>query len=286
MYAAVHTLSGHADFISLDVADGLNTVKTAYKRQNDYYMQINPNKAVSDTKMIRTFSHLKKVLDETLEQAEAENFCMGRVDLAFNSDYLEDYELFKKLNRLLLCCIAKEFNIKNCYETKDLMTFRSLSTAVKGERIEAENYNKELESKGKTDTKNRLEIRSLRLNGKYTIEEEFLENWSARLDRSIEQFENVQAHYNDILVNLWLEDRAKPKKEQVFVSATAFLLQFQNCIYSRKQLQSFYEQIGHKNPQNAAKKFKDNHKIEFYSKTDLKEVVKALKQAMSDYFTT
>ena len=284
IYAAVHTLSGSSDFINLQIADQLETVKNPQKRTNDYYLQINPNKAISDTKMIKRYSEFKRILEETLEQVEADTFQLNRVDLAFNSDYLEDYELFKKLNRLLICCISQEYNIKNCYETKDLWTFKSLSVAIKGDRLEAENYNKAVESKGKTDTKNRLEIRSLRLNGKYTIEEEFLKNWSARLDAAIEQFENVQSRYNEILVNLWLEDKAKPKKEQVFVSTTAFLLQFQNCIYSRKQLQSFYEQIGHKNPQNAAKKFKDNHKIEFYSKTDLKEVVKALKQAMTDYF--
>lgn len=284
IYAALHTLSGRADNVNLQTAEKLEQIKQPQKRKDDYYLQINPNKVVSEKTMIKSYSEFKRILESTLKEVEVRTFQLNRVDLAFNSDHSEDYELFKKLNRLLICCISQKYDIDNCYESRSLWTLKDLSVAIKGDRIEAENYNKELESKGKTDTKNRLEIRSKRMKAGTSIEDEFLGNWCKRLDQSIEEFENVQERYNHILAGLWFEDKAKPKKEQVFVSETAFLLQYQNCIFNINQLRGLFKKMGFEKPERKAKKFKENHKIEFYSQTDLRVVVKALKKAMQDYF--
>lgn len=287
MYACLHTLSGKSAFCDESKAQEQMIVKTCYPKKvrnqdkKEYYLQLNPNKGVFGNGMIKSYSEFETVLFNALEEMQAINFRVTRADLCFNSDNIADYELFKKLNKLLICCIADAFNIKNCYQTADLWSNKSLSIAVKNDVIEAENYDKSVENPN-VPTKNRLELRSKRITG--TMEEEFLEKWFCRLDKAMEHFELVQKRYNQELYKLWFTDQERPQKDRNYISLTAFLLMYKDCIFTRKQLVELLQMIGIENPVRKAKNFKERHTIEFYSKTDLKLIVKALKQATINYF--
>ena len=283
MYGAEHTRSGYVKSVNQVVADQDPLVKTCFPKNGMYYIQLNLNKVVPGS-MIKKYSEYNAVLAETLDRIEATELQTTRADMSFNSDDESHYEQFKKLNKLLISCIAEAYGVKNCYKVENLWSNRSLSVAIKSDRLEAENYNKDLESNGTTETKNRLELRSKRLTG--NVEEEFLVKWFERLDRAVEAFEDVQEHYNRELIKLWNEDQAKPKKEQEFVSLTAFVLRYKDCIFSRKQLQSLFEGVGVQNPKNRAKKFKDNHKIEFFSHQDIKIVVQTIKNLTKNYYNS
>ena len=106
-----------------------------------------------------------------------------------------------------------------------------------------------------------------------------------RLDKALGHFECVQKRYNQELCNLWFKDQERADKDKLYVSLTAFLLQYKDCIYTRNQLEEFMELIGVENPKRKAKNFKDRHTIEFYSKTDLTLIIKAIKNATIKYFT-
>ena len=288
LYAAIHTLSikcSDAD----EVVAGLETIvkscskkKVRHQDYYEYYLMLNPNKAVGAETMIKSYSRFEEVLRQALNNIGISNFRITRADFCFNSDESEDYELFKKLNKLLICCIADAENIRNCYQTADLWSNKSLSVAVKNDVIEAENYNKELQSQGTTETKNRLEFRSKRV--KKTLDKEFQDKWFLRLDKAYERFEAVQERYNRELCRIWEADVEQPEKERNFISVDAFLMTFRDCIFTRKQLVDLLSKMGVKNPQTKAKKFKDKHKVEFFSKKDLKEIIKALKEVARKYF--
>lgn len=287
IYATLHTLSGHCSNCNTDLIDKDNEViksvqhkKRRGKDEYSYYLQLNPNKVVPGD-MIRSYSKFQEVLIDTLDRIESTGFSISRADLAFNSDEFDDFELFKKLNRLLICCISDCYGIKNCYQTSNLWTFKSLSIAIKSDRLECENYDKSQENPN-VKTKSRLELRSKRMTTDLTTE--FQVGWSARLDAAVERFESVQERYNRELAEIWKEDQEKPEKQRDFISVTAFLMNFRECLFTRKQLRSLLELMGVKNPTSAANKFKDRHAIEFFSKTDLIEIVKALKDAMNKYF--
>ena len=287
IYPALHTLDGYCDYCDLDLLDPTDEVITTAQprkvRGQDryrFYLKMNPNKTVPGD-LHRTISEFQKVLDEALERVGAVGFTVNRADMSFNSDDEADYDLYKKLNRLILCCLADSYGLVNCYQTYDLWSYRSLSLAVKGDRIEAENYNKELEDPT-VKTKARLELRSKRMNT--DLQTEFLQNWSARLDAAVDRFDAVQERYNTELAKIWKLDQEKPPKQRDFVTVTAFLMQFKDCLFTRKQLRDLLEQMGVNNPDGAAKRFKDRHTVEFFSKTDLKIVTRALKQAMQTYF--
>lgn len=288
LYACLHTLSAKCDYCNEVIADKEKIVKTSYpqkmrgKDEYEHYMMLNPNNAVGEHTMIKKYSDFNMVLKQALERMEVKNFKVTRADLCFNSDELGDYELFKKLNRLLICCIADSENIQNCYQTSDLWSDKSLSVAVKDHRIEVENYDKSIENPN-VATKNRLEFRSKNLRGE-SLEDEFTKKWFARLDRAVEHFEAVQERYNKELNRLWDEDRNRSDKDKLYVSLTSFLLQYKDCIYTRKQLAELLEMIGIENPSSKAKNFKDRHTIEFFSKTDLKLIIEAIKSATIRYF--
>lgn len=288
IYAALHTLSGKCGYMNEQMAAFDQIVKSCSKKKvrgqdrYEWYLQLNPNKVKKDGTMIMSFSEFVEVLYHTLEHMESIGFRITRADLSFNSNDSEDYEKFKKLNRLLICCIADAFSVKNCYKTADLWTDKSLSVAIKNDVLEAENYDKEAESGGTVETKNRLEIRSKRIHG--TLEEEFMEKWFKRFDKALERFEEVQARYNQELEQIWLNDIKKEKKDRDFLSLTAFLMQYRDCIFTRHQLIDLLERIGVENPKSKAKNFKERHRIEFFSKTDLAVIIKALKTATIKYF--
>ena len=279
--------------MDITVADGEVIVKEANpsKRKGqdfyEYYLQLNPNKAVSDRTLIKKYSDFDKVLREAFERLEVVEFRLNRADLSFNTDNESDYELFKKLNRLLICCISENEGIDNCYETNDLWKLRSLSVAIKSNRLEVENYNKELESKGKTEAKTRLELRSKCLS--IPLEElpkEFTEKWFARLDGAYDKFKEVQDRYNQTLIDIWKADQLNDSKNREFINFTAFLQTYKDCIFTKAQLIDLFERTGvSKNPTNSANHYKDNHKIEFYSKTDLREIIKAIKKCTLKYFS-
>lgn len=286
LYGAIHTLSGKAQQVNFDVVGEVPTIKKCHRQQNknkEYiYLQLNPNKVIQGS-MLKRYSDFDNVLTSTLQYIEAKEFEITRADMSFNSDNQNDYELFKKLNRLLICCISEAYVIRNCYQTYDLWTYKSLSVAIKSDTFEAENYDKEQESHGLVETTNRLELRSKRMNGS-SLENEFICKWFNRLDKALGQFEAVQKHYNCELVKLWYKDIAKPKKDRDFLSMNAFILQFKDCIFTRKQLEELYRQLGAENYISKARNFKSRHKIEFYSFTDLKIVIKAIKQKTKEYF--
>lgn len=283
VYPALHTESGFVPYANLEIAERDLLVKTSYKKGDRYYLQININKSIPGS-MVRSYSEYQAVKADLLERIEASEMQTSRVDLSFNWNSPEHYEEFKKLHKLLICCVAESTGARNCYQAFDLWTDRSLSVAVKTDRFEIENYHKALEAKETSETKNRLELRSKRVTG--SIETEFKEIWFNRLDRAIDSFEAVQQHYNSELIRIWSEDIQKPPKDRDFISITAFILRYKNCIFSRKQLQSFLEQIGVKNPENRAKKIKEKHRIEFFSLTDLRNVVKTIKIETMKYFNS
>lgn len=289
-YAAVHTMKIKCDWIDADKLEFEAIVKqwgkrkVAGKDKEEYWLIVNPNKTQGSS-MHKTFSTFRAEVEEMLQRTGATNVRIVRADLSINSDNPNDYEKFKKLHKLLICCVANSQNITNCYESKDLWTSRSLSVAIKSNMIELENYDKEAESQGKYDTKNRFEMRSLKIKIELNeIPYEFTEKWFARIDRALQDFVEVQNRYNYEMVKNWVADKQKPKKERDYLSLNAFLLQYKDNIFTHQQMVHLLTGIGVDNPEKMTNNFKYRHTIEFFSESDLKFIVKDMKKKIITYF--
>lgn len=163
IYVATHTVSGIADEdLNLSKTNAHKKIKTSYHKMlkdgdtEVTYLMLNPNKGMPDNRMIESYSLFKEVLEQIFEDihGSVDKFHIRRADLSINTDVSGDFELYKKLHRLILCCISIEYDIINTYESYDLWTCKNLNLAIKSTTIEAENYDKEVESHGAVPTTN------------------------------------------------------------------------------------------------------------------------------------
>lgn len=251
------------------------------------YIEVNPNKQKNGgEKLITKYSDLKEKVKQILKELSKspEDLDMIRADFCFNSKNEESYHEYKKLHRLLISCLAKAYKFKNCYQSKDLWTHESLSIAIKKSDSEIENYNKKKESNGKDENCNRLEIRSKLMRGS-TLEYQFLLKWFERLDKAKGMYKEVQQESNRQLEKLYKEDLKKKKRDRDYLSLNAFLMQYRECIYCRRQmidLLSRFEEV--EAPEKKADKFKEKHKIEYFSQRDIDFLVDVLKKKLIEYF--
>ena len=253
------------------------------------YLLINPNKqSEKKEKLITKYSDFVKKMSEILDAVGVDliDYDVIRCDFCFNSRDEKSYREYQKLHRLLLSCLAKAYTYRNCYVSCDLWDYDRLSIAIKKDDSEAENYNKKRESEGKDESANRLELRSKRMSGT-TIEYQFMTKWFERLEKARKQFKNVQMESNYHLERLYKRDLAKPKKERDYISLNAFLMQYREAIYCRGQmidLLSRFDEV--KNPTRRANRFKENHKIEYFSQADLNKIIDVLREKTEEYFNS
>ena len=290
-----HTISGYIDkevtSIDPEVKKAIKSCslhKVKNKEQYQTYLQINPNKLKGKQKLITSYSEYEEALKRILKGvgAELKDFRLSRADMCFNSTDPNCYEDYKKLHRLLICCIAETYSFKNVYQSYDLWTYKSLSVAIKNDNLEAENYDKECENPD-DESKNRLEIRTKKIDAESDLKHEFLELGCHRIEEAIKNFEAVMQHQNMELERLYKEDLAKDKKDRDYLNLTAFLLQYKECIYNSSQmvdLLSRFDEV--ENPKVKAENFKKAHHIEYFSMTDLRKVVRHLKRKMKGYFNS
>lgn len=287
------TLSGYVPKMVTynDMKNGVknNINRCSYQPDRERtYIVINPNKHDGGENLITKYSDFVDKMAFILDSVGVSLSDMDiiRADFCFNSTDKTSYHTYKKLHRLIISCLAAAYKFKNCYITDDLWTSERLSIAIKKDDSEAENYNKHRESDGNDESANRLELRSKRMSGT-SLEYQFIIKWFERLDKAKESFDKVQKMANEHLEKLYKNDLKKPKKERDYLTLNAFLLQYKECIYTRKQMIDLLGRFDEvKNPVKKADKFKEHHKIEYFSKKDLDYIIQTLKEKTSEYFNS
>lgn len=289
----IDTLSGYIyrQVSGKDMENGVkwNINQCNYQTDNERtYLLINPNKNGKSERLITKYSEFVEKMNFILNSlgADLNELDVIRADFCFNSTDKTTYNSYQKLHRLIISCLAKAYKYKNCYVSCDLWDFERLSVAIKKDDSEIENYNKDRQSEGTDESANRLELRSKRMSGT-SIEYQFMTKWFERLDKARKCFDEVQMESNNHLEKLYKKDLNKPPKERNYLSLNAFLLQYKEAIYTRKQmidLVSRFEEV--KNPTKKADKFKENHKIEYFSQKDLDYIIKVLKDKATEYFSS
>lgn len=247
------------------------------------YLKLNLNKGISGNDMIRSFSAYRKRLEELMNSIGygCHDLTVSRSDLCINSNLDRSYDRYRKLLKYILCCCYYGLDLKNGYETQDPLTFTHLNLKFGNRNLEIENYNKEVESRGSVPTKNRLELRSKKLN--CTIDEipEEFKVWGERLEMALGQVNTVQENFNDRIEEIYRNDRAK--------TVDSIVDQYRNCIFTRSQLRNLLKRIDEKNncdneKHNSARYFKSKYGIEFFSNNDLVVTVRSIKEKINLYF--
>lgn len=241
---------------------------------------INPNKLFGD---LYSFDECCTAVQTILAGAGIDDYQVIRADMRFDSPDLNHYREFQKLNRYLISALAVAYKIKNAYCSVNLFSQKQLSVAVKNKYFEIENYDKAAESHGKDPAASRFEIRSKCFKDQ-DLRKEFLERWPKRLEKAMKNLEEVQGAYNDALEDLYREGLGAD--EVRFRSMTDFLIQYQDCIFCKKQLMEFLGRFPDriKNPVTYAENFKKRYKIEYFSESDIQYAVNEITRAAGEFF--
>lgn len=242
---------------------------------------INPNKLVGD---VFSYNEFETVMQTILAGAGIDEYAIVRADLRLDSYDEKHYKDYAKLNRYLISALAVTYKLYNTYRTTHLFNQEQLSIAIKNKYFEAENYDKKAESGGTDRATSRLELRSKSFQDN-DIKKEFIEKWFTRWDKALKNLDKVQERYNDELVRIYKDGKnAYPCR---FLTLREFLMQYQDCIFSKKQMIDLIERIGEvKTPKNYAENYKKRYGIEYFSQKDIERAIAEVKRAILEFFNT
>ena len=293
MYACIHTITVYLSVSEEEV----RKIDLKKLRNNQYvstctyrsdterlYMKLNLNKGVVNNDMILRFQEYRNRLNELMNSFgyDLKDLVITRADLCVNSNLDQSYDRYRKLIKYILCCCFYGLDLRNGYETQDPLTFTHLNLKFSNRNLEIENYNKEIESHGSVPTRNRLEMRSKKLNcGVGELPEEF-KKWCDRLELSLGQVKTVQENFNMKIEEVYRNDKAK--------TVDSVVDQYRNCIFTRSQLRDLLQKIDRKNncdkeKNSSARYYKSKYKIEFFSSHDLVVTLNAIKEQINLYFS-
>ena len=292
LYGCIHTITcyltvteneiGKIDLKELKKNECVSTC--IYRSDNErLYLKLNVNKGILGNDMIRSFSTYQEKLNGLMNSIgyDIKDLTVTRADLCVNSNLDRSYERYRKLLKYILCCCYYGLDLKNGYETQDPLSFTHLNLKFSNRNLEIENYNKEIESHGSVPTRNRLEMRSKKLNcGVGELPEEF-KKWCDRLELSLGQVKTVQENFNMKIEEVYRNDKAK--------TVDSVVDQYRNCIFTRSQLRDLLKRIDRKNncdeeKNSSARYYKSKYKIEFFSSHDLVVTLNAIKEQINLYF--
>lgn len=241
--------------------------------------KVSPNKLNGD---IFTLDEYKGAMDTITTDCGINNYMVVRADLRLDSYGEDDYKAFAKLNRYLISAIALTYKVDNCYKTNDLWSQEQLSVAIKNKYFQLENYDKTAESGGKDLAAARFEEREICSTG-VDIEKAFTETWFNRWDKAIQNLKGVEQRYNDELEKIWWRD--KDARPCIFEGLKGFIMRYQDCIFTRRQLIDLITRTGESaNPESYAKKYKKRYGIEYFSKKDVEYAIAEIKRATLEFF--
>lgn len=284
---SIHTVAvrsqGLVEGVPINVENCITTSTKLKGTQELTTTIINPNKLKGD---LYKYSELYTAMGTILQAAGIDDYSLIRADLRLDSFDPEHYKQYAKLNKYLISALAITYSVTNCYRSTDLFSQEQLSVAIKNRYFEAENYDKNAESGGTDVAQSRLELRSKYFESE-NLPKEFTERWFLRLDRALTNLDKVQERYNAELLRIYNADRdANPCR---FRSVTDFIIQYQDCIFTKAQLVELLSNIPEVGPEKAKIKA-ENHKkrygIEYFSQKDMRAAVSEIKRATCEFFNS
>lgn len=271
-------------------------IKSNSNTEGETTTTINLNKINGD---VFSFDEFKDMFEMLRNSMGIDNYRFLRADFRLDNYDSSHYQDFAKLNKYLISAMALTYDVKNCYKTDGLFSQKQLSVAIKNDYFQLENYDRNAKSK---NTENHQEPAQARLeertmarefrrsygdasgaDGMEILQKEFTDKWFERWNKALANLDVVGERYNDELEKIYTEGKgAFPVR---FRTLTDFLIQYQDCIFSKKQLINLLERFPEvRNPKERAKSHKRRYGIEYISKKDAKAAVEEIKRATLHYF--
>lgn len=299
---SIHTLSIKSPGIAKTQTQAVEDSAKIYIRTGDEiesFITINPNKYDKD---IFCFSDFERIIAVITSECGVDYYEFIRTDFRLDNYDPKFYQSYLKLTRYIMAALSLTYGIKNNYITNDMFTLRQRSQAIKGKDIEVENYDRAAKSR-QTENHNepaqsRLEFRTMPREWRSIyLEAEGIESnmdllkksltksWFEKLDAASKNFDYVQRFYNDNLEQIYREITDASNLSMRVRSATDFIMWYQDCIFTRKQLIDLYRRLDSStDPVLRADNHKRRYGMEFFSKSDMRIAVAEIKRAVTEFF--
>lgn len=251
---------------------------SSYIKGSNIITKYNTNNCSSTYKINGSVTETEEILNNmmtalTVIDVNAVNY--SRVDVA--TDVFAPFASISNFLELIHRCMIATLDgtLKRITDTK---TEQIESYIFKSNMLEVEFYDKRKESNGLAPYPTRLEIRFLR---RKTNDLKLHINNAIKLWRKVPaNLEEAEGTVIELLKTLYIED-LKSKKIANF---NDFVCRYQERIFTRHILEEVYKITGLKTPFKIwLSRYKENHNLTFYTKTDVKTLVKDVIKSLKNY---
>ena len=278
LIASIHTVSIRSTTLSPIKRKDVPWLTSVYNPQGSpwYIYRLNMNHtSYGEVLSLDSFEFL---IQQAAAELGLENWEYVRVDFRIDQS-IDNYESLRKLNRLLITGLSILYGMDNRYESDDFLTEDKLTIRAGSDRLQVENYNKSLQEPT-NPTKNRLELRTLRVYESGKDLYQLVEDWKDRLQRVIDNFDLVQDECNKNLLNRYQTETENRSIRKL----SDFIWLHSSKIYCRPQMVKLLTAIGVRNPKTAANNYRNRLKgMEYFSKADLKAYVDDILESLYNF---
>lgn len=278
LIASIHTVSIRSTTLSPIKRKDVPWLTSVYNPQGSpwYIYRLNMNHtSYGEVLSLDAFEFL---IQQAAAELGLENWEYVRVDFRIDQS-IDNYESLRKLNRLLITGLSILYGMDNRYESDDFLTEDKLTIRAGSDRLQVENYNKSLQEPT-NPTKNRLELRTLRVYESGKDLYQLVEDWKDRLQRVIDNFDLVQDECNKNLLNRYQTETENRSIRKL----SDFIWLHSSKIYCRPQMVKLLTAIGVRNPKTAANNYRNRLKgMEYFSKADLKAYVDDILESLYNF---
>lgn len=260
---------------------------TTKNRKSELYSYIfNINKLSDDNNQITSYTEYRKHKTTLMTRLNLEDSKTVRIDFAFdNFDKDSHKELFLK-HKLLIMLLSNKYETRNVYTAVNEWSLDKISTNLKSQYLDVENYEKsaqENKSADESNIENRLEFRIKKVyvtDGEDAEVVAFnrLETYLTK-STSHSNFEELETKMFEILLRKISEQDGINKPDTV-------LSMYSDSIFTKQMLVNIYLACGYKNPKRKAERFIKQKKLNLISYDDINRYACDLIAQGKDYFST
>lgn len=249
-----------------------------------YSYIFNINNLNENAEQITDYLTYKTFKERTLEMLEFTDANTVRIDFAYDSFKHNYYQDMFVITKFLMMLIANRYVCNNIYECVNQWTLDKNSIALKSQRFDIENYNKQTQENRSDNEElitDRLEFRIKKMYDEPEESKELIAFNKLKniLTKAIEP-ENIESLENKIS-NLLIDKIAESKSENTIDET---LTVFKDSIFTKKILVNVLAAVGYTDANQKANRFIRKKKLTTYKHKDINNFVAELIEKGTNFF--
>ena len=281
---------------TIEVSTDINNLKDFTKVNNDRFdyvdrirddfdnskmtIKLNPHTKYGEGVIDKLHKH-NEVMNEMMIEIGVrnnDNVNMNRIDIAFDTNSYDFNKGVKKLMFMYELLTIRDSKKGSDWFTINRKTLQMNTMKYHSRTFELEVYNKKEESKGTHPYNVRVEFRYKRRSLDISNSDTYINKTIDKIKGMEGQLEHLEENMSERLIKLWEVEKENVK------SFSEFVRKYNDYFYTLNILKEVYKGVGLTGSySNWIKDFRKTNNIEFYSKSDIKTLQKAILKSAKEY---